>query len=871
MARKSRRHLSSGSFMEGLEGRTHLSITWTNRGDDSDNFEAVFGAAAETARGVVDSAIAEWNRVVTGYQGEDFDVDLNISMDPDNPATSAFAHDTERTADGLPIEGNITINTAGPIGSSDWYLDPTPDDHSEFQGDLANAFARAPTDGGPADGLRDLRTLVIHEIGHTMGIASGVDLIYDNFDILMFDTNQDDTETAEPDDEYWIFQGPSVTALMTTYDIGAGSTSSAGHNALQRGDENNVPLNWAGFEVFSSIDTMQPTSLSVRRVLLSKKVSLMLQDMGYDVTPPETFVTFHAMLDADGMLTIQGGNDDTRIDSINQGASADNISVSRVGNELVVSVNLGVDVPGTGSGQTANDQQPALVSRFNVADVEGIRIHGLGGNDTITLSGNLGFITDGIEAFGGDGNDTMSASGVTNEPVEFRGEAGNDSLTGSASADDLRGGTGNDTVSGSSGNDDLFGDEGNDLLRGGGGADDLATGAGNDSAYGGSGNDVLLGDFGDDLLVGEIGNDTCYGNQGRDSIIGGSILSSLVAPSPVDGADVLSGYEDDDVLHGDNVYHGTPVPVGGGGNDLIRGGEGNDLLFGNVGDDDLYGDAGNDTSYGSAGADRLYGDEGNDLLRGGSQDDLIYGLDGNDQLFGEDGADRLTGGRGSDNLRGGNQDDQLIGGVAFTGTQDASRDTLAGDAGNDELHGDNYSIAGAPLGGADRILGGSGTDEAHGGPGNDLVRGGSADDDLSGDEGHDILLGEAGADAADGGSGRDVLIGGTAADALAGSAGDDLLISGTTAFDANDRALFAIRSEWTSRRTYDDRVRNLRGTPGPTFDERLNGDIFLIAPGADSTVFFDGLVNTLDGEADDDWFFRFPPDVTDAVGGESIN
>ena len=889
MLRKTRKSHNARALFESLEDRRHLSITWTNRGDDSDHFDEVFGAAADTARGVVDSAIAEWNRVVTGYHGNDFDVDLDVHMDPDDDAISAVGGADERTDEGVPVSGHVSINTAGPIGSTQWYLDPTPDDHSEFQGDLDHAFARYPTPGGPADGMRDLRTLLVHEIGHVMGIASGTDLIYDNFDILMWDTNQPDTETGEPDDEYWIFQGPSVTALMTTYDIGAGSTTMAGHSAMQRGDENNVPFNWAGFEVFSAVDTMQPTSLSIRRVLLTKKVGLMLQDMGYDVTPPETFGTFHAMLDDSGMLTVRGGNDDTRIDSVNQGPSDDVVSISRVGNELVVSVDVGVDVPGTGSGQTVNDQQGAFVSRFNVADVDGIRIHGLGGNDSITLSGNLGFISDDIVAYGGDGNDVMSASGVTNQGVDFRGEAGDDTLTGSPSADDLRGGDGRDNLSGGSGDDDLFGDADNDVLTGGSGNDDLITGDGNDSAYGGNGNDYLLGGDGNDLLVGQVGSDTCYGNRGRDTIVGGSILSALRGIYPADGADVLSGYEDNDVIHGDNVYHGTSPALGTGGNDLIRGGDGNDVMYGNVGNDNIHGDAGNDTADGMAGDDRVYGEDDNDTLRGGTGADLLYGLDGNDNLSGDDGEDRLTGGLGSDVLRGGNQDDQLIGGVAFTGTQDTSADSLGGGEGNDELWGDNYSIGGAPLGGADLLLGEGGDDDVHGGPGNDRVDGGTGSDTLHGDDGddlvrggtgNDVIRGEAGNDILLGGDdrddiggdiGRDVLIGGLQVDALAGADGDDILISGYTDFDNNDRALFAIRAEWTSARAYDDRVRNLRGQPNPTFAMRLNGDVFLVAPGASSTVFFDGEANVLNGQVNDDWFFRFPPDVTDAVGGESIN
>ena len=171
--------------------------------------------------------------------------------------------------------------------------------------------------------------------------------------------------------------------------------------------------------------------------------------------------------------------------------------------------------------------------------------------------------------------------------------------------------------------------------------------------------------------------------------------------------------------------------------------------------------------------------------------------------------------------------DQLIGGVAFTGTQDASSDTLAGGNGDDELWGDNYSIGGATQGGADVLLGDAGNDEAHGGPGNDRVEGGTGTDELHGDEGddlvrggagndvvrgeagNDILLGDADRDDIVGDLGRDILIGGTGVDGLQGSSGDDILISGTTNFDANDRALAAIRAEWTSARSYLNRTKNL--------------------------------------------------------------
>ncbi len=205
---------------ELLEDRRLLTFVWANRGDSSDMFDAAFGANAELARGVVDSALAEWNRVVVGYQGSDFQTQMTIMMDPTNPSTSAFASNTVPDSNGVPVSGDVTINMAlDSMGNTKWYLDPTPDDHSEFMGTLANAFARSPTPGGPADGKRDLRTLLIHELGHTMGISSGSQLIYSNPAITVTNTGIPDNTVGSGGNSYWLFQGPTTNVVMTDYDI----------------------------------------------------------------------------------------------------------------------------------------------------------------------------------------------------------------------------------------------------------------------------------------------------------------------------------------------------------------------------------------------------------------------------------------------------------------------------------------------------------------------------------------------------------------------------------------------------------------------------------------------------------------------------
>jgi hypothetical protein len=131
----------------------------------------------------------------------------------------------------------------------------------------------------------------------------------------------------------------------------------------------------------------------------------------------------------------------------------------------------------------------------------------------------------------------------------------------------------------------------------------------------------------------------------------------------------------------------------------------------------------------------------------------------------------------------------------------------------------------------------------YGDAGNDTLEGGSGDD---------VLLGGAGNDQLHGRQGRDLLIGGAGADVLNSNADEDLLMAGTTAFDGNEAALAAVMAEWTSARSFADRVANLRGTGSGT---RANGDTFLKVSASGATVFDDDAVDVLSGASGQDWFF----------------
>ena len=158
-------------------------------------------------------------------------------------------------------------------------------------------------------------------------------------------------------------------------------------------------------------------------------------------------------------------------------------------------------------------------------------------------------------------------------------------------------------------------------------------------------------------------------------------------------------------------------------------------------------------------------------------------------------------------------------------------------------------------GGNDLILVGPGVQNAawlYGDAGNDVVKLGHAGG---------IAFGGAGNDAIVGGNGRDVLVGGEGADVLVGNSGDDILVSAATAFDdranANHDATWAgIRAEWTSSRSFAERVNNLRDGTGPA--GRLNGSYFL----NDGTIQADTSADILSGSSGSDWFlYRFGQDL----------
>ena len=199
----------------------------------------------------------------------------------------------------------------------------------------------------------------------------------------------------------------------------------------------------------------------------------------------------------------------------------------------------------------------------------GTQYDALAGNDAVTLP-----------------VDAAAASSAGFDPAQlFKGNDGNDVITG---------GTLNDIVSGGNGNDRILGADGNDNLSGDNNADTLNGGNGNDSLSGGSGADTLIGGPGDDRLDGGAANDTV-----DYSMAAGPVTIDLgLGTATGEGNDTLISIENVIGSNFSDSITGSAVANtlnGGGGDDTIHGGDGNDVLTGGTGLDNLFGDAGHDT------------------------------------------------------------------------------------------------------------------------------------------------------------------------------------------------------------------------------------------------------------------------------------
>ncbi|WP_129586250.1 calcium-binding protein [Sphingomonas montana] len=439
------------------------------------------------------------------------------------------------------------------------------------------------------------------------------------------------------------------------------------------------------------------------------------------------------------------------------------------------------------------------------------KLDGKSGADTlIGLAGDDSYIVDDVgdlvvEAAGGGADGVVaSVTYVLGANIENLTLSGSSAISGLGN--DL-----NNRIKGNAGHNDLFGFEGNDVLDGGNGSDRL---------YGGSGDDTYYVSREEDKAIE-------FAGEGRDTVFSDALTFTLdanVENLTLVAVKAITGIGNDD----DNVISGNASA-----NTLV-GEDGADLLDGKTGADEMIGGSGADTYVVDNAGDRVVEaiGEGGDTVRtslvsytlGDGVENLVYtgssafsgiGNDDANSIIGGSGNDTLDGQAGADALNGGGGDDTYVVDSAFDDIIDSAGtdivrtalDALTLAAGLEELvYIGQSDFTGTGNASANSITGGSGADRINGGLGGDVMIGLGGDDRYIVDESADLVI-EADANGIDtvetalsaytiplnvetlvymgggnfigiGNAAANALYGGLAADLLDGGAGADLMVGG---------------------------------------------------------------------------------------------
>ena len=362
-------------------------------------------------------------------------------------------------------------------------------------------------------------------------------------------------------------------------------------------------------------------------------------------------------------------------------------------------------------------------------------------------------------------------------------------------------------------------------------------GSGNDTLIGNTLNNVLLGGAGNDILSRLGGNDTLYGEAGDDSLDGGAgdDMYAFITTTQLNSDSVadLSGL---DRLYFTGSTNNVAVNLGLATQQTVNA----NLKL---------------TLLPATALENIYGGSGNDTLTGNSLNNALVGGAGSDILSGGIGIDALYGQAGNDSLNGGTENDRYF----FLTTTPLGTDTVADSGGTDDLYfvGSTNNVA-VNLGLASQqtvnanlkltLTSATALENITGGSGNDLLIGNSLNNVLTGSDGNDVLSGRDGNDTLSGGNGKNILIGGTGADNLLGGTDEDLMLGARYTLEADNTALVALLTEWTSASSFINRVAHLLGT----LAGGANGGFTLTS----ATVKEDGIKDKLTGGSGKDWYLR---------------
>lgn len=487
-------------------------------------------------------------------------------------------------------------------------------------------------------------------------------------------------------------------------------------------------------------------------------------------------------LDGDDNINGSNGNDDVN------GGNGDDVVFGDTGDDTLDGA-AGDDELFGGSG---NDQL------FGGAGDDALE----GGARNDLLAGGLG--RDDLT--GESGNDRLG--GGSQDDVLDGGD-GNDLLNGGHGADDMSGGDGDDkyTV------DNL-----GDIVReaSGGGTDliqsllsefDLRTvdnienltaigrAAAPGAAFHGIGTDganIIIGGAGDNILEGLGGDDRLDGKAGADLMIGGDGDDRFVVDNLGDITEeiALGGHDTVEVIGGLGSTHAMgafieDAVLAAGTATIIGNAEANHIsvdLFGGSGV--LSGNGGNDILLGGRFADTLDGGSGTNFMAGGAGNDIYLTENSLDILVEQAGAGLDTVFSQVDHALGANFETLVLLGDAITGTGNDLDNKILGNAGDNRLTGgagDNVLDGrdGNDLYVIENVFGQSNTIVERANGGHDTVAASSSA--ILADNVEDLIITSAGGHVGTGNGLDNVITGGDGADQLLGEGGNDVLHGGDSA------------------------------------------------------------------------------------------
>jgi VCBS repeat-containing protein len=225
------------------------------------------------------------------------------------------------------------------------------------------------------------------------------------------------------------------------------------------------------------------------------------------------------------------------------------------------------------------------------------------------------------------------------------------------------------------------------------------------------------------VIFGDWGQDTIKGGQGGDIILGH--FGRVQYTDPVTGQIIASVGAGG---HGDFTTSQIVGPASIYSHDVTIGA--NDIIYGGATGNTIIAGAGNDTVYGGAGNDIIIG---NDAVltyapvSGANGATSLVSItpgtvSGNNLLYGVGGNDIIVGGVGSDEIHGGTGNNILVGDNAYIHFN--ASQVVDQIASINNAQGGNDSIYGGLSN--DTIIGGAGNDLVHGGAGNDIIIGNDA-------------------------------------------------------------------------------------------------------------------------------------------------